>query len=191
MRLSIALFVCVCLVGLTQLVWSQNNGLGISHGKGIPGYLDPRTGKFTTQVQNHGGDAVANPETGTAILFREQFDITVDNLDQPTKNVLVVCEADIGTYDSGSGTSWYDSASIVATLSGSNYTCDVPILTSWTLASPGSDTITACMHVEFIQAYSVGGVSAAEDFRDQEPPCLSLPVPANGHTVTTDVGLTM
>ena len=189
MRLSKALFVCVCLVGLTQLVWSQNNGLGISHGKGIPGYLDPRTGKFTTQTQNHGGNAEANPDTGTAVLFREQFNITITNYDQPTTG-LVACNANISTDDSGTGI-WYDEAAIVATKSGSNYSCDVPILTSWTLANPGSDTIYACVKVNFIQGFSNNGATALESFRDQEPPCMSLSVPGNGQTVKTNVSLTM
>jgi len=190
MRLSKALFVCVCLVGLTQLVWSQSNSFGASHGKGVPGYLDPRTGKFTTQVQNHGGDTGANPDAGTAVLFREQFNITITNYDQPTTNVLVVCSANISSYGDPNGY-YYDDASIVATQSGKNYTCDVPILTSWTLQNPGSDTITAYVTVDFVQVFTLNGTSAIESIRRQEPPYMTLPVPQNGHTVITTLNLTM
>ena len=182
MTLSKAIFVCACVAGLTQFLWSQNSGFGISHEKGIPGYLDAQSGKFSTQIQGSGGHAAATPElTGTPVFFREQFNITISNFDQPS-NALAVCYAEISTFDDANG-AFDDSASVTATLSGGTWTCDVPILTLWTLKTPGSDSISACVHVSIFQAYSVGSATEAVDSRDSSQPCLTLSVPANGQTV--------
>ena len=184
MRMSKAIFVCVCLVGLTQLVWSQNKDLGAFQEKGIPGYLNPRTGTFTTRTQRSAVTPGVTPDfSGTPIFFREQANITITNYDQPS-NVLVVCHADIDSFsDANSG--WFDSADVVATASGNTYTCNVPILTLWTLQTPTTDRLQLCVSVDIIQVFTLGSVSSPQSTRSSQQPCLDLAQPANGQTVVT------
>jgi hypothetical protein len=189
MKTSKMVLVGVFLIALTQLAWSQNKGLIAPHQKGIDGYLDPRTGAFTPRTQNSGVKAEASPDfTGTSIVFREQFNITITNDDQSTSD-LVSCQAHI--FSVGDPNSWFDKAVIVATRSGSTYTCDVPVLASWTLQNPGSDTISACVKISFNQGFTVGPNSTVQTIRQQNPPCLTLSVPANGSTVVNTMSLTM
>jgi hypothetical protein len=57
MRALKVMFVCMCLVGITQLVWNQDHGVDAgrgTRGRVILGYLDPRTGTFTTKAQSFG-----------------------------------------------------------------------------------------------------------------------------------------
>jgi hypothetical protein len=186
MRISKAVFVCVCLVGLTQLVWSQNKGIGAFQEKGIPGYLNPHTGTFTTRAQGSG----VKPQdctgtcTGTGVFFREQFNITITNYDQPP-SALVVCSANISSNDANEG--FFDTQTVTATLSGNTWTCDVPILTYWTLKTPATDTVFACVDVSIFQLFTVGSVTQAEDARDSSQPCLDLPQPGAGATVITQL----
>lgn len=175
---------CVVLFTLAPSLWSQNTwtqrSFGGSQEKGIPGYLDPKTGTFTAKANRE----TSTPTSGTPIFFREQFNVTIDNFDQSTSD-LVVCDAHIETFDSTGD--WYDDAVSVATKNGNNFTCTVPILTQWTLLSPTSDTITACVTVTFIQNYTLGGVTQPNTARSSAPPCLTLPVPANGTTVNNSL----
>jgi hypothetical protein len=180
MRMSKAIFVCVCLVGLTQLVWSQNKDIGAFQQKGIPGYLNPRTGTFTTRTQGSavtpGGDGQF---PGTAIFFREQANITIQNFDQPT-NALAVCHVDIS---SSTEFGWFDSADVSATSTANGWTCNVPVLTLWTLVTPNTDKLTLCVSVDILQVFTLGSVSQAVSARTSSQPCLSLSQPANAQTV--------
>jgi hypothetical protein len=190
MRISKLIFVCACLIGLTQLVWSQNQHLFPSkQSSGIPGYLDPRTGKFTTQIQKSGVGTGENEElAGTPVLFRVKFNITINNYDQPAGSITS-CHASIDTEDPLGFYS--DDAVIIAAKSGGGWTCTVPILVSWTLQTPNSDTISACYGVEVFQVVSVGSVQEAFSGRTSSPPCLSIPVPTNTSTVTEDVTIVL
>jgi len=182
MRMSKVVLVCICLVGSTQLVRSQDKGIGAFQDKGIPGFLNPHTGTFTTRAPGSNGGQISSL-TGTPILFREQFNITITNYDQPS-NSLVVCDAHISTSDANSG--FYDSATVTATSSGNTWTCDVPVLTYWTLQTPGSDTVTACVDVSILQLFTLGSVTEAESGRESEQPCLTLAQPGNTQTVVTN-----
>jgi hypothetical protein len=188
MRMSKAIFVCVCLVGLTQPLWSQNKILGAAQEKRIPGYLDPRTGAFTTRIQHSGASAEVKPGVTTTVLFREQFNITITNDDQ-SSSAIASCGASIDTEDS---LGFYeDDATIVATKTAGGWTCDIPVLTSWTLATAGSDQINACVHVDVFVPITVGSITEAVDARESTPPCLTLAVPANDATVVNAISMTL
>ena len=62
MRIAKLMLVCVCLAGLTQLVWSQSSSVLKTHERGIPGFLDPKTGMFTARVQSQEPTADVTPE---------------------------------------------------------------------------------------------------------------------------------
>lgn len=181
--------VCVCFVGLTQLLWSQNPVIGENHEKGIPGHLDPRTGMFTARVQHPvANEAGGPPLSGTSVLFREQFNFTISNLDYAPS--LVVCEAYI--YENGDANGeFYDDAVIFATKNGNTYTCNVPVLTQWILQTPTTDTIYAYTYVYFEQGVTIGSAPAYLQVRESEQPSMQLSVPSNGSTVVNTISVTM
>jgi len=150
-------------------------------GKGIPGYLDPRTGTFTTRTQDSGVKPQATPElTGTSILFRVQFNITITNYDQPS-GAQATCYAFIR--EEGDPNYFADWVTYPATQSGNTWTCNPPILTLWTLQHPNNDSVYACVNVDF---YKVLPGLPPDVFyaRESDQPCLGIPMPSNGQTVT-------
>jgi len=185
MKISKAVFICVCLAGLTQLVWSQNRSSEAFQDKGIPGYLNPRTRTFTTQAQDSGVKQEATAGfTGTPIFFREQANITITNYDQPTSGVTI-CRAQISSI-SDANIGFSDSQSVTASLSGNTWTCDVPVLSLWTLQTPTTDSLSLCVSIEIVQLYTLGSFTTAESARESSQPCLTLPMPANAQTVVTN-----
>jgi len=188
MRKSKLIFVCFCLVALTQLVWSQNNGMA-AHRHGIPGYLDPQSKSFTTKAEHSRmGNQRDTPLAGTAILFRETFNFSISAQDIPAAAVIF-CYADISTEDTNG--EFYDENSIVATRSGDSASCSVPILVKWTLVNPGTDMIDARVYIYAEQGVSIGGGGTEYLERYSDIPDLTLSVPANDQTVTTSVSFTM
>lgn len=174
MRMSKVIFVTLfCLVGLTPLVWSQSqdqplaNGAAVRQNHGIPGYLDPETGTFTTRMQS-AGPAVQIPGT-TRVIFRLVFPINININDQGSGNT-VNCDVDIFTSDN----SFSDSGSVVGNASG----CTVTILAQWDLATPLQDTI----FVSFGVSSSGTGTS-----RRTSHSLAGISVPNNGQTVTHSV----
>jgi hypothetical protein len=181
MRISKLIFVCVCLIGLTQIGWSQNQHLS-KQSRGIPGYLDPRSGTFTTRAQSSGTNsegAELNPAL-TTILARLIFNFTILN-DQPA-NAVTSCTVALSTLDDSSGLFYDESATSIATKSGT--ACTVTILFSWALASPTTDTISVDYHISSFQAITVGGTSTPEALRTADHSIANIPVPMNGQTIT-------
>jgi hypothetical protein len=163
-----------CLVGLTPLVWSQSqgqplaNGAAVRQNHGIPGYLDPQTGTFTTRLQNAAPE-VQLPNT-TRVLFRMIFPISININDQPAGSTTF-CAVDISSNDANG---FFESASTAGNASG----CTLTILAQWDLATPGSDTIFASFDI----SSSGTGVS-----RSTSHHLASIPMPNNGQTVTEPV----
>ena len=189
MRTSKLIFVCLCLAGLTQLVWSQNKSVDTAHGthgRGIPGYLDPQTRNFTTKAEGSRADS-QEPLAGTQVLFRETFNFTIAALDVPP-SAVIFCYAAMSTEDTNG--EFYESNTTVATRSGNNATCSVPLLANWTLVNPTTDTISAYTEVYSEQSVPVGSYSEVIE-RYGYGPGLSLPVPANTQTVVNPVSVTM
>jgi hypothetical protein len=174
MRMSKVIFVTLfCLVGLTPLVWSQSqdqplaNGAAVRQNHGVPGFLDPQTGTFTTHLQT-ASPTVQLPNT-TRVIFRLIFPISININDQPAGN-SVACDVDIFTSDN----SYSDSGSVVGNASG----CTVTILAQWDLATPNTDTI----FVSFGISSSGTGTS-----RRTSHALASIPVPNNGQTITEPI----
>jgi hypothetical protein len=180
MRISKLIFVCMCLVGITQLVWSQNQHVGAGRqGHGIPGYLDPRTGTFTTRAQpSETGEET--PPTFTTILARLVFNFTIAHNDQPT-NATTSCTVSLSTADS-SGLDYNESATAIATNNGT--ACTVTVLFSWTLASPTEDQVFVDYHIASFQSITVGTTASVQEFRGADHSLPSISVPLNGQTIT-------
>ena len=184
MKTSKLIFVYSCLLGLTQLGWSQNDGAG-AYRHGIPGYLDPHSRTFTTKAESSRPN---QPLAGTAIVFRETFNFSISAQDVPSTDVIF-CSAYIETEDTNG--EWYDYNKIVATRSGDSASCSVPILVRWTLLNPTTDQITAEVYVYAVQGVSIGGGGYESLERYSDQPQITLSVPANDTTVTTGVSFTM
>jgi hypothetical protein len=182
MKISKRILVCVCLVGLTQFVWSQNQtigaqGQGVSHPETFPAAAHYRV--------SHPGDV---PLSGTPILFRENFVFTISAGDIPAAAVIF-CYASMSTDDTNG--EFYESNEVVATRSGSTATCTVPLLAKWTLVNPTTDMIDAEYETYAEQGFAIGGGGWDSTERSGDGPDLSLPVPANTQTVTNDISVTM
>jgi len=182
MRISKLIFVCVCFVGLAQLGWSQELHVASSkQSHGIRGYLDPRTGTFTTKVQGATSDASEDPTSLTTITARLIFNINLVFNDQPA-SATTACSVDISSLDDSSGLFYDESATSIATNNGT--TCKVTILFSWLLGSPTSDQISVEYHVESFQGVTIGGTTTPEVFRSLDHTIPDISVPLNGQTVT-------
>jgi hypothetical protein len=179
MKLPQTFLVCLCLLGATQLALSQVKEPAAHT---IPGYLDPATGKFTTRIApaaTASKDAQAEV-TGTSIFFREDFQISVANYDQPGSTA--VCSVSMAS--SGDADYYYDyedEASVPATPTGGGFSCDVPVLTLWTLQTPTSDTITASVTV------TIYSQTTPVPIYRSSTQSLSLAQPGNAQTVVNTV----
>ena len=176
MRMPHAFLVCVCLLGATQLTWSQTKAAV------IPGYYNPTTGDFSTHIAS---SATAQPDvqaalTGTSIFFREDFPIKITNYDQPA-SAQVVCSVTLIL--EGDANPFSEIAQAPAAYSGGTWSCDVPVLTLWTLKTPGTDAIIASVSVTI---YSQISPTAPTILRESTQ-SFSLTVPANTATVENNV----
>jgi len=187
--MSKVVLVCVCLVGLTQLVWSQNAVMGAVPGgrtHGIPGYLDPRTGTFTTKVHSdtqssENPDLTATPSlTGANGVWKITLNITLTTPLQ--KGDIVVCE---GNLDVDDQFFYSESGAVVATVNGGSASCTVTIPYTWYLATLKTDMVDVSYSVSEYHVFTVGSLSQANISRHNDHDLGSVPVPLSG-AVTTD-----
>jgi hypothetical protein len=174
MRMPHAFAVCVCLLGATPLIFSQTKAAA------IPGYYNPATGEFTSHIAS---SAAAQPQaayTGTSIFFREDFPITITNYDQPP-GAQVVCA--VSMFSVGDINAFSEIAEASAVYSGGTWSCDVPVLTLWTLRTPATDLISASVSVTIYSQIS----TTAPTILRQSTQGFSLTVPANTATVENNV----
>lgn len=188
MKLSQALIVCVCLLGATQLVKSQ---VKESAAHGIPGTLDPATGKFTTRLglaKTQTNPEVAGSTASTNILFREDFHISITNYDQ--SGTTAVCSVEMYSSDGG-GEGYDEEASVSAAASGGTFSCDVPILTQWSLQTPTTDNVYASITVTIYTAGSATGALGTPTVYRMSSRSLTLAQPGNTQTVVNNVNFTL
>jgi hypothetical protein len=180
MKMPQAFLVCACLLGATQLAWGQTAKPSVPQ---IPGYLDPTTGKFTTQVASN---ATVQPQaalSGTSVFFREDFQVSIANFDQPT-NSQVVCSVTMLSTSDSNGV-FEELYSVPGTQTGSGWYCEVPVLTLWTLKTPATDTISASVAVTIYSQYSP--TTTPEVYRQSTQSLGTLSVPANTQTIVNSV----
>jgi hypothetical protein len=171
MMISKLMCVCVCLVGFTSPVWSQNQPSQVpatNPTPGVAGYLNPQTGTFTTRAK-----VVPNAETTptTSILARLIFNFSIlnDQTNPITCSVSIAPEGDTG------GFFYSEYASFTAP--GGSSTCSVTILFSWNLATPTSDTIS-------VEYSLTSGGGAGDTSRGSTGDIPSVAMPTNFQTVT-------
>jgi hypothetical protein len=143
------IFALVCVVGPTQLAWSQNEK-GIfsgSHSAGIPGFLDPQTSTFTTRVESESAPATA---TGTYYYGTIQIVLTLYIASFFESGTVFQCSGTAGTSDSGiggSGEGFSNSYTTSAPLPTNKVTtCTINIDYFWQLVNPSTDVINVSVN---------------------------------------------
>jgi len=181
MRKLTVILVGICFAGFAQLALGQMGSAGsaqMTHQHGVPGYLDPKTGTFTTRAHSSGVSADISPDIATTTILARlvfKFNIRTDQ----TSPAVTFCTVDL---DGGDEAGFYEEeGSAVATAAGT--ACTVTILFSWTLATPTMDTISVSYDVGAFQPVAVGGISTSEEFRHSSHSIANIAVPLNGQTV--------
>jgi hypothetical protein len=127
----------VCLLGLTQLVWSQREAPTVSK-HGIPGFLDPQTRTFRTQVENSNGSP--NATTGTYYYGTINVTLTVYTASAFPAGTTYVCEVNTTVFDyplTQGNNAW-----VIAPAPSKGYTtCTTPINYFWQLSTPQTDRV--------------------------------------------------
>lgn len=178
-------FACVCLVGLTQLVWCQNDASGREHG--IPGYLNPKTGMFTTRAQSEHSNAVpALSGTGTYYYGEFVISLLVFVGDAFPANTVYACSGAVTAYD-GSGSYTETAAGTASAPSGGWTTCTLNMQYYWQLSTPADDYISVSFTAEADNVFTIGAaskiVSLRSASRDNEDLLFGVPT-TNGTTTT-------
>jgi hypothetical protein len=168
----------------TQLLAASGAAMAAGPQKGqLPGFLNPKTGVFTTQATPYAeGDfdtAAMQIYTG---LLSLKFTISLKSsvpADWPIHCMQSASIVDI------SGLYYSDSKTVIATRSGNTATCTVNINYGWNLTSPPSTKVSVI--------YSVGsmGNSAVLSQLESTGTMPQLTLPANGGSSVRNVAITL
>ena len=156
MKMSRVIFALVCLGGLSQLVWSQDDAIGA---RGIPGYLNPKTGIFTTRAHSESADVAptTTPQYYYGTISLEVLVYVVTTF--PTGTVFG-CDATAGTDDLGGG-SFSESVTVTAAPSGGILTCNLNMPYLWQVSNPTTDVITFSFSAAALNPNTVAGKQEA------------------------------
>jgi len=180
MKIARIIFVCVCLVGFTQLAWSQKPA---SPQHGILGYLDPVTGTFKPLVQNPAPSEEAEMEAPGPTTGKFVFSFTITISSTNLSGDTISCQAEASAFDVTR--SLDESASVKATVSGSTATCTVTIPYSWTLTTPTTDMVSL--------SYTIYATSSTGQptRTSSQTPLATIKVPTSGATTTETIKATI
>ena len=188
MSMSKVIFVSVCLVGLTQLVWSQNGSASASgQTRGIPGYLDPRTGAFTAKLQP-AVRSVESPDAAptalTEVYGKWNIVLTIQVTTALATGDTIGCEGDLEAEGAPSGYS--ESGVTLAKVSGGTATCTVSIPYAWYFSAPTTDdTVGVSYGISIIHLFTQGSVTEAKESRTSSHFLGTFSLPANGAQTNT------
>lgn len=179
-------------LGLAQFGFAQIASQARPSSQRVLGYFDPATGIFQPLRASAEVDpATAVTETGELIV---KFNITVKSA--IPKNGVVACSASADTGDTAGD--YAETASGIATGSGSSYTCEAIIHYSWLLNTPTTDPVLLGGSVSIDYGYQVTATNGSAtlvqpaEARNSKPTIPQLKaVPANGATTTVDVNVTL
>jgi hypothetical protein len=189
MKKSSVIFVSVCLVGLTQSLWSQNSSSVFgrhNQSHGVAGYLDPTTGVFTSRAHALQSSEAQEPVTVTAVPFEIAVNGAWHLSTIPKSTDIVECEATATVGDTNGD--YFESGASLATISGSTATCNVLLPVEWTLANPTTDMFSVGYTISIIRAFTVGSTTTAVAIRSVDVSVFGpQKVPASGAIVTLTV----
>jgi hypothetical protein len=120
--LASACFALALCAGPFAAAWSQPAG--------IPGFLDPQTGRFIVRPVAAESDRANTTYTGTVKLV---FAITIKSA-IPT-STAIKCTAIIDAHDQAFTQQYTETATVTATRSGTSAACTVPVPYQWTLGT--------------------------------------------------------
>ena len=186
MRFPKVILACVCLLGLTQPVWSQKAKEPAN--QGILGYLDPKTGAFRPvaqgQVEEFDNTALAPTNAGKFVF---NFTITISSTDLGSDTISCLATASLTDNLPLSPIFIDETASVKATVSGSTASCTVNIPYSWTLKTGTTDTVLLSYVVSAVGPSASGGLPT----RTSSQGIANIKVPANGSTTTETIASTI
>jgi hypothetical protein len=190
MKKSSIILASVCLVGLTQLVWSQNaSSVGIgqhNQSHGVAGFLDPHTGVFTSRAHALQSSEAQEPTTPTTVPFEIVVNGAWHLSTVPKSTDIVDCEVHVNLF--GDTNNYVEDAATLATISGSTATCNVLLPVEWTLTNPTTDTFSVDYSISIIRAFTVGSTTTAVAIRSVDVDTFGdQKVPASGAVVTLTV----
>jgi len=175
-KLSTILLVCVCLLGLNASLWGQNGAAA----RGIHGYLDPQTGVFHALPLVSASDSEPPALTTVTGKFVVNFTITVSSTIAST--LKISCGVTATVLDSATLNEIIESATVVATRSGSTATCSVTIPYSWNLGSSTTDKVS--LGYQIIAPVEATGSSVLPNRLSEQTAFATIAVPATGSTTT-------
>lgn len=148
----------------------------------IPGFLDPKTGAFTTQLGAQTGSDLSNLAMATYNgNFILKFTITLKSgipADWP-----IQCQGGVQPLDS-SGLYYNDTKVVYATRSGNTATCSMSIYYAWSLADSDAQVTTSY----YVSTYGTS-TSLASRYAYGTLPRVTLP--ANNGTLSRNVNVTL
>lgn len=175
------LVLCACILGMSAALAGQSSS--VSHG--IRGYLDPKTGAFhpIPTVEESDAEPPATATYGGKFVFK----FTINVAATISASAKIACSADVSVTDiSGASYNYFDeTASALATRSGTTATCTVNIPYSWKLASGGTDMVSLSYVISAPSEISVA--TDAYPNRLSTASITSIKVPLNGATTTTNI----
>jgi hypothetical protein len=182
MRISKVIFACLVCIVVATLGWSQSPSAqpeqgklahGVQPGHGVPGYLNPQTGTFTTQAQSPTA-AVAT----TTVIFRLTYNFKFLYNDNPVGNTTT-CSIYISTSDAAG--SHYEGNTVISPDGGQS--CQVTVLAQWDLATPTTDMIQVSAYVESFGSTKGNYDQLLPDRYTRINNLPSIPVPEYGQTL--------
>jgi hypothetical protein len=182
MKMSRLIFALVCLVGLTQLVWSQDKEMGLRE-RGIPGYLNPRTSTFTTRAQSQSSEAA--PTAPVYYYGAIVIKLTVFVASSFPAGTVFVCSGSASTFDSGGGDFFEEATAVAPAPQNYQTNCTLTMNYYWQLSTPTTDSVNISFSVEADNTGSVGNQTKVIALRVAERTPLGFTgVPSDG-TITT------
>jgi hypothetical protein len=182
MSKSKMILVSLCLMALSQLVWSQNAS---TRSRGIPGYLDPSTGMFTAKAQPAEVGDVEPPVALTEYYGKWTVTLTIQVSTTPASGDIIGCEADLevsaAPYGYSEGASGVSSA-----VKNGVATCTLAMPYAWYISTPVTDdSVFVSYTISLNHVFTQGSLSESRPDRTTSHTIGSFAMPAPGAQTTT------
>lgn len=182
MKFANLLFVSIFVIGLTQPAFTQSHGINKDAHRGVLGYFDPQTGTFKPLGEAAPVDEAPPPVSPTTGTFVFKLTITLKSSNLASSTVVCSAVADVFPTTSANDT-YFETASIEASASGTTRTCTVTIPYSWVLTAASSDEVTL--------SYGVEAIGSSDASRSSGHTIGTIKVPASGATTTETFAVTL
>ena len=180
------LFVCICVVGVALIGWGQHrtDAIPANGNHGIPGFLDPQHGTFTTRVQSPSTEGEPTPTvTEVAGTFNINLSITVSS--PFPSGAVIACFGSVSVYNDSNSSVEEDAQAVGSAPKSGSSTCNLSMPYAWFLSSASTDTLYYSYRAEIVQNIPIGSAPNVTYSRySYVSPNGGMPVPANGAITT-------